>query len=270
VPEPVAIKSWMSGDPLSVRAADPALAALDLMIERGIRHLPVLDASRRVVGVLSLDDLRAALPFEVSLRRAPDPIARQLARDWCVGDVMTYAPHTLAEDAPLAEAAARMAEHRIGCIPVVDAQGRLVGILSETDVLQALATSLWSDRVRERRGAQADLEDLVAALRRERAAIAQSLDRYHAEERALAAGSRDVPTDLAERGAEATDLARIETLDALAARRLAALDRALDHAAQGRLGVCDDCGGAIPPGRLRAVPGTTRCVACARAAEAPA
>ena len=43
--------------------------------------------------------------------------------------------------------------------------------------------------------------------------------------------------------------------------------RALDHAAQGRLSVCDGCGGRIPLTRLRALPGTTRCVRCARADE---
>ena len=43
--------------------------------------------------------------------------------------------------------------------------------------------------------------------------------------------------------------------------------RALDHAEQGRLSRCDGCGGSIPLTRLRAVPGTTLCVACARAQE---
>ena len=63
------------------------------------------------------------------------------------------------------------------------------------------------------------------------------------------------------------ELRLAETLDALATRRLEVIDRALDHAAQGRLSVCDGCGGRIPLTRLRALPGTTRCVRCARDEE---
>jgi CBS domain-containing protein len=233
MPAKVPVKNWMSGDPVAVEPSASALEALDRMIERGIRHLPVVDAARCVVGVLSLDDLRAALPFSVSLRGAPDPEERELAREWSVADVMTHAPATVGEDVSLAEAAQCMAQRRIGCLPVVDAAGHLAGLLSETDLLHALATSLWSDEVRERSGSRTELDELAAALRREREAIAARRD----------AGRE------------------------LSVRRLAALDRALDHAAQGRLGVCDSCGEAISAARLRALPGTTICVACARATE---
>ena len=49
------VKPWMTGDPVSVEPDASALEALDLMVDRGIRHLPVLDAQRRVVGVLAVD-----------------------------------------------------------------------------------------------------------------------------------------------------------------------------------------------------------------------
>ena len=147
----VDVKNWMSGDPVSVEAAASALEALELMLNHGIRHLAVLDSGRCVVGVLSLDDLRAVLPFPVRQRVMPSPKERMLAREWSVNDVMTPAPATVGEGASLAEAAQRMATLRIGCLPVVDEAGHLAGILSETDVLHALATALWSDEVRERR-----------------------------------------------------------------------------------------------------------------------
>jgi CBS domain-containing protein len=54
------IKPFMTGSPVSIEAGAGALEALDLMVEHGIRHLPVVEAQRRVVGVLSFDDLRAA------------------------------------------------------------------------------------------------------------------------------------------------------------------------------------------------------------------
>jgi RNA polymerase-binding transcription factor DksA len=158
-----------------------------------------------------------------------------------------------------------MAERRIGCLPIVDGAGRLAGILTETDLLHALATILWSDRLREYTGRGGDeLRHLEGELRRERDAIAARLDRYHAQERDLATHSGREPLDAAEAGSDLSELHVTEGLDALAARRLAALDHALDRAARGTLGVCERCGGRIPPVRLRALPGTVLCVACAR------
>jgi CBS domain-containing protein/RNA polymerase-binding transcription factor DksA len=265
----VPVKNWMSGDPVALDAEASALEALDLMVDRGIRHLAVVDAGRRVVGVVSIEDLRAAMPFAVRRGAPPSPEERALAREWAVSDVMSYAPETVLEGAPLAEAAQLMADRRIGCLPIVDERGRLAGMLSETDVLHALVTTLWSDRVRDRRAEASQLDLLVEELCRERAAVAQRLDGYHDVERELSADLHDRPADLPERGSELREVSLTERLDEMASRRLEAIDRALDHAAQGRLGVCDACGGEIPVARLRAIPGTTLCVACARNAEGP-
>jgi CBS domain-containing protein/RNA polymerase-binding transcription factor DksA len=263
----VSVKNWMSGDPVAVGPGGSALEALDLLVERGIRHLPVIDAGSRVVGVVSVDDLRAAMPFAVGVKAGLSPAERETAREWRVSDVMTHAPETITEEATLAEAAQKMADRRIGCLPIVDGEGRLTGILSETDLLNALVTSLWSDRVRERRAKRSELEVLVDGLRHEREGITERLDGYHGVEQELSADLHDRPTDASERAYDQREVDLAERLDGLAARRLEAIDRALDHAAQGRLGVCDRCGGVIPLARLRALPGTTSCVACARAAE---
>jgi CBS domain-containing protein len=56
---------------------------------------------------------------------------------------MTWGARTTGPDAPVAQAAAVMADARIGCLPVVEGQ-RLVGILTEHDVLKALAATLPS------------------------------------------------------------------------------------------------------------------------------
>jgi acetoin utilization protein AcuB len=266
----VQVKAWMSGDPISIDADASALEAVELMSDRGIRHLPVLDAQRRVVGVVTVDDLRAALPLPLQRPRALSPTERSWARELRVGEVMVYAPRTVRADEPLERAADSMAEWHIGCMPVVDDAGYLVGILTETDALHALAAALHAERIPERhpeRQRERELEELVAALRSERARIADRLDGYHGAERELSADAHDQPMDALERSADLRETHTIETLDELAARRLESLDRALDHAVQGRLSICDGCGGTIPLARLRALPGTTLCVACARAAE---
>jgi len=258
------VKAYMSGDPVSVGPDASALEAFERMWERGIRHLPVCDGENRVVGVLSIEDMRATLPFPVSLRRPLEPGERELAREWRVGELMTHAPETLGPDHSLAEAAERMAEHRIGCLPVVDEAGRLAGLLSETDVLWALATSLGLRRLDERRGREGELESLVAELERERERIRSRLAVRQQGERELEQTARELPLDGAERGADHAEIEASRTLDELALRRLAAIDRALDRAAEKLLGICERCGGTIPVPRLRALPGTTVCIACAR------
>ncbi len=259
------VKTFMSGDPVSIDADASALEAFERMWERGIRHLPVCDDARRVVGVLSLEDMRAALPFPISLRRALEPDERDAAREWRVGEIMAHAPETLGPESSLAEAAERMAEHRIGCLPIIDDQGCLAGLLSETDVLWALATSLGLRRGDERRGRVGDLAALVRELERERERIRARLARREEAERRLEENDRELPLDEAEHGSNLAEIRSARTLDELAVRRLGALDRALDRAAQGVLGVCERCGGAIPLARLRALPGATLCVACAAA-----
>lgn len=140
----VDVKSFMSGAPISIEPEMSALAALDLMIDNGIRHLPVVDSGRRLCGIVSFDDLRAALPIPVSLTSPPSAEGRQQALDVSVTDAMTSAPVTIGVGAALDEAVSRMLEGRFGCLPVIDEQGHLDGILTETDLLQALATVLWS------------------------------------------------------------------------------------------------------------------------------
>jgi CBS domain-containing protein/RNA polymerase-binding transcription factor DksA len=265
---PETVKAWMSGNPVSVAPDASALEALERMQEHGFRHLPVLDGARRVVGVLSIDDLRAALPFEVSLRSPAQGAQAESAREWCVGDLMTHAPVTLKEGDPLALAAEHMAERRIGCLPIVDDKGTLEGLLSETDLLHALASLLWTDQLREKRGTpRSEPERLVAELSREREALMRKLDAYHARERELSTHSSREPLDEADAGSDRAELQVTEALDALAIRRLRALDHALERADRGVLDRCDECGGRIPLARLHALPGTSLCIACARAKE---
>ena len=266
--KPNVVKAFMSGDPVSVSPDASALEAFERMMDRGIRHLPVVDGSRRVVGVLSIDDLRAALPFATSPRRSLDPGEREAALEWRVGEIMTHAPETLGPEATLAEAAERMAERRIGCLPVVDETGRLTGLLSETDVLWAMATAGRLPRESGEAERKSELDVLVRELERERERVRARLAQRQRAERTIETVMREEPLDQAERGADTTVVQESVALDELAVRRVAALDAALDRAAQGHLGECTSCGGPIPVARLRAMPGTTLCVACARI-EAP-
>ena len=140
------VKTYMTGSPIALEAGAPALAALDLMIDHCVRHLPVIDAERRVVGVVGFNDLRAAFPIPISLSAPATSDERRELLGLAVSDVMSDAPITIDAKQPVEKAAQIMLDKRISCLPVVDDEGRLDGILSESDLLQALLTALWAER----------------------------------------------------------------------------------------------------------------------------
>jgi CBS domain-containing protein/RNA polymerase-binding transcription factor DksA len=259
------VLDWMTRDPVTVREHDSALEAFDLMVEHGIRHLPVLDARQRVIGLLSIDDLRAAFPFDVSGKRPLDPDQRRQANQHTVCDVMSWAPLTVSEGASLESAARRLAKHRIGCLPVLNKDHQLIGILSETDALRALDAML-SGALTRPAGAQ-NGEGSVAALWSERERILEQLEKWQEAERDLSQDIRAEPRDRGDRAVDESGVATLQPLSERAARRLRAIDHALELARSGLLGICERCRGRIPPTRLRAVPEATLCVRCARATE---
>ena len=120
----------MTPDPAVVAPSDNVASALALMDSLRVRHLPVVDAGT-LVGIVSDRDLLARSGHGV-LGGGGDG-----AHD-AVGEVMRRDPITAAPDDPIVAAATELSVHRIGCLPVVDA-GKLVGIVTETDLLRLLA-----------------------------------------------------------------------------------------------------------------------------------
>ena len=127
------VQEWMNPRPLTVAPETTLAEAKAVMDKYWIRHLIVVEGEA-LVGVLSDRDVRSAsLP-----PGAQTPAVAQdahLARV-PVREAMTRDPRTVRPDAPLVEVARLMIEHRFSSVPVVDA-ARLVGILTETDILRA-------------------------------------------------------------------------------------------------------------------------------------
>jgi CBS domain-containing protein len=126
------VEELMSVKVATLGQGDTLDIADGIMCMGRIRHLPVLDAGS-VVGVVSQRDLfRAALGAALAFGiRRPQELMRSLE----IRDVMSTPPVTIEPGALVQEAARTMAEKKIGCLPVV-AGGRLVGILTENDVLR--------------------------------------------------------------------------------------------------------------------------------------
>lgn len=119
-------------------ADDPVYEAVAFMTQAGTRHLPVVDGNMRVVGMLSDRDVRSAVGDPLAQQGTEASRERRL-QALRVSHIMTPEPRTLSIGMSLKEAVRALVDDRFGALPVVDAEDRLVGMLSYIDVLRRLA-----------------------------------------------------------------------------------------------------------------------------------
>jgi acetoin utilization protein AcuB len=112
--------------------------ALRLTAQRGVRHLLVLDGDR-LVGILSDRDLKRAMPSPATSLEVHE--LNYLLERLQVRELMTKAVITIGPTFPIEEAARLMVLEKIGALPVTDGE-RLVGIVTETDVLRLFVQAL--------------------------------------------------------------------------------------------------------------------------------
>lgn len=125
------VKDRMSVHPLTISEDESIFGAHRYMEEQNIRHLPVVDKSGKMVGIVTEDDLLKAEPSGVTLLSVWE--INSLLNKVKVKDVMVSKVITTTEDTPIEEAAHVMLDRRIGCLPVIR-EGKLVGIITESDI----------------------------------------------------------------------------------------------------------------------------------------
>jgi acetoin utilization protein AcuB len=113
------VADWMMRQVVTVVPDDSVARAMHLMLERGIKHLPVVHDGA-VVGVISDRDIRAYTPAKAKVK-----------------DAMGARLTTTTPDTPIEAAALLLHENAIGCLPVVEGDV-LVGIISDRDIFRAL------------------------------------------------------------------------------------------------------------------------------------
>src|SRR5262245_37646373 len=129
------VRDLMTVKPITVAPETPMLQARQRMVDERIRHLIVV-AHDRVVGIVTDRDIRLNLPSPATSLSVWE--INFLLAKLTVGAVMTFAVLMVESERPIAEAARIMIDHKIGALPVVD-DGRLVGIVTESDFVRAMA-----------------------------------------------------------------------------------------------------------------------------------
>lgn len=113
--------------------------ALELMKKHGVRRMPVLK-DRELVGIITLGDVRGGLPSEVtSLNRSELSFLMEQVQ---VARVMRHPVITVQPQTKLADAARLMLEYRISGLPVLSADGLVIGLVTESDIFRLLIDML--------------------------------------------------------------------------------------------------------------------------------
>jgi CBS domain-containing protein len=134
------VRDLMTARPITVDPSTPMLEARQRMVEERIRHLVVVEDAR-VVGIVTDRDIRLNLPSPATSLSVWE--LNYLLAKLTVGGVMSKGVLVVDPDRPVADAARIMMEHKIGALPVVDG-GRLIGIVTETDFVRAMAGAVRS------------------------------------------------------------------------------------------------------------------------------
>ncbi len=129
----------MMRNPVVVDENDSMKKAMDILKDRGIRHLPVLKGGDKLVGIVTEEDIKQASPSSATTLEIREIF--YLLDRVKVRQIMTRRPYTVSPTAPIEEAAMVMREKKIGCLPVVE-KGKLVGILTETDILDSFLDAM--------------------------------------------------------------------------------------------------------------------------------
>jgi acetoin utilization protein AcuB len=123
----------MKANPITVGPLDSFRHAMNLIHQRGIRHLPVVEGGR-LVGIVTDRDVRQASPSAATSLEIHE--LHYLLEKITIRDIMTSEVVTATPEMPIEAAARLMLTHRIGCLPVLREMA-LVGIITETDILSA-------------------------------------------------------------------------------------------------------------------------------------
>ncbi len=127
------ISKIMSANPVTVSLDDPLSVVKDIFDSAKFHHLLVIDEGK-LVGVVSDRDLLKSISCNIGTNTYTPKDLDTLKKR--VHQIVTRKPITLPPEATVDEAIAVFNTHRISCIPVVDADGAAVGILSWRDILK--------------------------------------------------------------------------------------------------------------------------------------
>ncbi|ACX51204.1 CBS domain containing protein [Ammonifex degensii KC4] len=128
------VRDCMTANPITITKDTPIFQALEIINKHKIRHLPVVQDGK-LIGIVTERGLLRISPSPASTLSVYE--LNYILAKLTVAEAMVKNPITTTPDTPIEEAALVMREHKIGCLPVLE-KGQLVGIITQTDMVEAL------------------------------------------------------------------------------------------------------------------------------------
>ncbi len=135
----VMVKDWMSTSVITATPHVRISEAHQLMKDAKVRRLPVIDEKGRLVGIVTIGDVREASPSDATTLSIWE--LNYLWAQLTVDRIMTRNVMTVTPETPILDVAETMLTHKVSGLPVVDEQGRLLGIVTESDIFRMLVRS---------------------------------------------------------------------------------------------------------------------------------
>ena len=129
------VGNWMTKDVISVDVNDSMQDAARLIRKHKIKRLPVME-NNKLVGIVTDRDLKTASASEVTTLEIHELLF--LLSEIKISDIMTKDPITIPLDYTIDEAAQILLEHKLSGAPVVDDEGQVTGVITQTDIFRVL------------------------------------------------------------------------------------------------------------------------------------
>ena len=139
----VKLKEIMTDEVISAEVSAPFSEVAEKLTRRGIRHLPIIDDEKKLVGIMTERDLFKIQPPR-KLEEGGWYYDKEMLDAVILEDVMIKAPFCMHPDDSIGEALLQMVRNKYGCIPIVDKKNVLCGIVTQIDILQ-LAAQIYSE-----------------------------------------------------------------------------------------------------------------------------
>ncbi|QJT10556.1 CBS and ACT domain-containing protein [Oceanidesulfovibrio marinus] len=130
------VRDWMTSNVITVTQDTPMPEASKIMKENKISQLPVVDKGGRLVGIVSDRDIRAASPSKATTLDVHE--LYYLIASIKIKDIMSSPAFSIAPTDTVESAALFLEEKNIGSLPVTDEDGKVVGIISDSDIFKVL------------------------------------------------------------------------------------------------------------------------------------
>jgi CBS domain-containing protein len=135
---PAVVADVMTRNIITLREEENLLSIEDGMERFALRHLPVVDGNK-LVGLITHRDMLRFTHSCLRSRGVDRAIDARIQEESFVASVMRRNVKTVSPDTPLKQAAKMLVDNRIGCLPVVEQDNTLVGIITEHDFAKLFA-----------------------------------------------------------------------------------------------------------------------------------